>query len=156
MVATRAWHSPSVSPPRPGEFQALAVEEREASGKLVGLGKEFGVLQDRHAFVGDLGLAPVLAESGGGQEIFEGGETFERLRDLEAAADPHADPVHRGGMGHVAAKKGDGPGIGKEVAGDQIEEGGFACAVRADDAERLTLRYRKRHAFGHLEGAEAF
>ena len=137
-----------------GKFKALAVQQRQRPGKLVGADQKLGVVQDRDASLLYLGLALVLAESGGGQQVFKHRQPLEGLRDLKAAAYAHADAVHRRKAGHVLAKEGDLAGIGQDVARDQVEKRGFSRAVRADDAQRLTLRHRKRNVIGHLEGAE--
>ena len=54
-----------------------------------------------------------------------------------------------GSRGDVAAVEADLAGIGREAAGDQVEQRRLAGAVRPDDAERLarrdrTDRYRRR------------
>ena len=138
------------------EIQPLAVEQRERAGQLVRPFEKFGVVQDRDTVVLKLDFAPALTESGGSQEILERGEAVEGLRDLEAAADTHADADHRGHPRHIAPEEGHGPEIGQDIARDQVEWRGFPRAVRADDAQRLTLRHRKADVVGHLQGAEAF
>ena len=43
----------------------------------------------------------------------------------------------------VGAGEDDAARVGRDVAGDEVEHGRFAGAVRADDGERLTLLDRE-------------
>jgi hypothetical protein len=60
-----------------------------------------------------------------------------KLRDLKGA--PDAEPGHVAGRqpGDVPPAKQDGAGIGLQIAGDHVDEGGLARAIGADDADRL-------------------
>lgn len=40
--------------------------------------------------------------------------------------------------GHVATVDPDGTGVGPDGPGEHVEQGGLACAVRADDSDELT------------------
>jgi hypothetical protein len=51
----------------------------------------------------------------------------------------------------VAAVEQDQAGVGVEVARDQVEEGGLAGAVGADDADGLSGRDRKIDAVGAFD-----
>ena len=56
--------------------------------------------------------------------------------------------------GHVAVREQDGAGIGPQVAGEQIEIGGLAGAVRADDRVAQRGFEGEAHVLGHGERAE--
>src|SRR5262249_47333140 len=56
--------------------------------------------------------------------------------------------------GDVLAVKQDAPGRRLELAGEQLEEGTLAGAVRTDEAAQLALRQAEVHAAHRLDAAE--
>src|SRR4051794_11368594 len=48
------------------------------------------------------------------------------------------------------------PGIRLEVAGDLVEQGGLARAIRTDDQPPFARPYRQRHIVRHRKAAERF
>src|SRR3989338_1244644 len=73
------------------------------------------------------------------QQVFVDRQMPERLRDLKAAANPAAEPLHRGFAGHIFAVQKDAALIGAQIARDQVEQRRFSGPVRPDDAKRLAL-----------------
>ena len=72
------------------------------------------------------------------QHVVLSGQAGEKLRDLEGAADARARRTRRGASPVMSrAVEHDAPGIGLEIAGDDVDEGGLAGAVVADQAEPL-------------------
>ena len=102
--STSAAHSCSVRPPatssrsssarlrrqRAGEFEPLAVEQREPAGRPVGLVGEAALLEQLDAARIDVALAAAAAERRRHDQVLEHGHAVERLRNLERAADAHA------------------------------------------------------------------
>jgi hypothetical protein len=161
MVAIRTLHSPSVQKQelrcgrqRAGQLQALAVEKAQRPSHDIGLPQKVGLQEDARAIVDHLGLASAPAESGGGQEILEHRQSLKGLRDLKAAADSHAHPLHRRSAGHIAPEQFDAARMREEIASDQIEEGRLARAIWADDAQGLPARDCEGHGIRDLQGAE--
>ena len=73
----------------------------------------------------------------------------ERPRDLVRAADAEPAAAARPQPGDVVAVEADGAGVGRERAGEDVEQGRLAGAVGADDADRLAgadARSRRRRA----------
>ena len=68
------------------------------------------------------------------------------MRDLIRAADAEPRAVMRRHPCHVCSGKADMAAVVRHVAGDEIEHGRFAGAVRPDHGERLTLLDREGEA----------
>ena len=62
-------------------------------------------------------------------------------RHLEGAHQPAPDALHRAHAGHVLAGERDLAGIRPQMAGDEIDEGGLAGAVRADQRDAVARRH---------------
>src|SRR5450432_562895 len=88
-----------------------------------------------------LGRPPAMDR--GDQQILEHGEILERPGNLIGAPDSGDAALMRPGRGNVAAVQADFASIGREPAGDQVEQRRLAGAVRTDDAERLARRNRQ-------------
>ena len=86
--------------------------------------------------------APRLQDGGG--HVLDHGQVQEYAGLLEGAAQPH--PVERGGVGPPdrAAGKCDRAAVRGQVTGDQVEQGGLARAVGADQRGDGALRHRDR------------
>jgi len=112
-----------------GELVGAVVEaagEAEEAGKAV----EEGVIEGLSGLgdvVGDLDVA-----HGG-----EGGEEVEALEDEADAGAAEPGAIGVGEAGELDAADGDGAGGGGGEAAEDVEEGGFAGAGRADDGDEL-------------------
>ena len=153
IVSTSARHSSSVSPPaissssrtlgvrgqRAGQFQALALKQRQAAGQRVRLGNQPGLFQDFGARPVALGFRLAGAEGGADQQILEHRHADERVRDLVRAADAAAAALVGRQRRDVRSVEDDPAGIRRQAAGDQVEQRRLAGAVRPDHAERFAL-----------------
>ncbi len=75
---------------------------------------------------------------------------------LEGAADAAAaDLVGRASIDAFAGER-DGTLIGREHAGNDVEQGSLARAIRADDGEDRALRDAKAHIVDREQAAKAF
>ena len=81
-------------------------------------------------------------------------EVAEQERGLVGAAQPHADALVRRQRGHVLAEEQHATARGREVAGDHVEQGGFAGAVGPDHGAPLPHRDRERDVLDRVQGAE--
>ncbi len=75
--------------------------------------------------------------------------------DLQRALDAEPADVVRLETGDVAPGKEDASVVGREQAGDEIEQGGLAGAVRADDGVQPSARERVAQVVDRDEAAEA-
>jgi hypothetical protein len=115
----------------------------------------FAFDEDIGAAVADLALRLARAEGGRHQQVLKNGQLFEGLRDLECPADAGKTARHRRLPGDINTIEPDSTGIDANIAGNQIEQRGFARAVRPDHPERLAIFQIERDHVGDLEGAEA-
>ena len=76
--------------------------------------------------------------------------------DLEAADQAEAGDFGGGEAGDVAALEGDGAAGGLEELGEEVEAGGFAGAVGADERVDATLAHGERDGVDGDEAAEFF
>jgi hypothetical protein len=140
---------------RARQLEPLAVEEREAAGGPIGLGREAALLDELDAARIDVALAAAAAEGRRHDQVLEHGHAVERLRNLKRAADAQAAAAFRRQMGDVDAGKDDAPGVGCDRTAGDAEQRGLAGAVRPDDAERLALGEREIERARDHDGAEA-
>ena len=95
------------------------------------------------------------AELGAHEDALERRHGQEGTRNLEGAGEPQpADPVG-GEMVDFPPLQEDLPGVGSELAAEQVEERGLAGAVRPDEAEYLPFPKRQIEAVHRREAAEA-
>jgi len=109
----------------------------------VATGRRSSSVNPRTRTAARVALARGRAEARCNQQILEHRDAGERMRHLVGTADPRAAAQVRRGAGDFVAAKHDAPGVGRDVAADQVEQGGLAGAVRPDDAERLSFGERK-------------
>jgi hypothetical protein len=88
--------------------------------------------------------ALVIGDAERHQQVLLGGQAGEKLRDLEGAADPLPAHTARSKPGDVGAVEHDAPGIGAQIAGDDVDEGGLAGAVVADETQSFAAARRPR------------
>ena len=111
------------------------------SGDLIGEGK---------------GLAPAgEPEVRADRDVLAHGKTGEGLHDLEGSHEAECGDALRRHAGDVASLEEDAASIGHEEAGDEIEEGGLAGAVRADKGGDAALGEREAHLGHGGQAAEA-
>jgi hypothetical protein len=138
-----------------GEFEALAIEQRQAAGAFVRFGDQAATLEQFGAAVVDGGFAFVGAEGRGDHHVLEHGHAGKRLRDLEGTGKAEAAAALRRQVCNVVAGQQHAAGIGRDGARGDAEQGRLAGAVRSDDAERLALGKRQIDAVSHHHRAEA-
>ncbi len=125
---------------RARQLQALALEQRQRAGAAVGARQQAGALEHVGAEV-DRRRARVAARRAPRRPA--GSRT--RSDSRTAAGSGRSARCRRGSAACGAGRVMSLPsrricaGIGRELAGDQVEQRGLAGAVRADDAERLAL-----------------
>ncbi len=143
------------------EQPLLAV--RQDRGALVHHVGEMESLEQREHFVDDLGFAsdnapPVMAGADTFRyrepERLERRQIREKLIDLEGARDAEPHARMRAHVGDVAALEQDLPSGRREHAGQQIDDGGLAGAVRSDQRVARALLDLERHITGRDDAAE--
>ena len=126
------------------------VGEADLLGDLVGLGVRAGEARHRppeHR-------RQSVAQRAGERQIVAHGELGKQAVALERAGDADARAGGHVEAGHVAVLEQDGAGIGPQIAGEQVEIGGLAGAVRADDRVAQRGFEREAHVLRHGERAE--
>jgi hypothetical protein len=95
-----------------------------------------------------------VAEDGAGHDVLLGIETGQHAHQLEGARDAAPrDPV--GGLaGDARPVEQDLAAAGGERAGDEVEHGGLAGAIRPDQAEEFALCDVEAHVIDRDEAAE--
>src|SRR6185312_6028302 len=83
-------------------------------------------------------LAPDLAECSN-RQVLPDGEALEKLVDLVTLGEPDLTGIGDVQVRDVAAIEHDFSGSRNDLAGQHLEEGGLAGAVRSDDASNLTV-----------------
>ena len=86
---------------RPGELEALAIQQRQRAGEQVGLVEHAGLFESGHRGVLFRCRQPAAAtERAADEHVLEHGQPFERARDLRGASDAAVAP-------HVSRQVGD-------------------------------------------------
>jgi hypothetical protein len=80
----------------------------------------------------------------------------ERTHKLEGARDTGPAALVRRRGGDIAALEDDPPLLRPVDAGDQVEQGGFARAVRADQAQDFALGHARADTVDRPQAAERF
>src|SRR3954471_12732442 len=155
---------PRVAGERDGDLEAALVAVGEVLDRVVAPG---GEADRREELLGARDeVAVVLArrpdvETGlhrlrGDAHVLEHAELREQVRDLERLGDPEmGEAVLRLGR-DVAALEADPPGARRERAGDEVEEGALAGAVRPDDRGQAAGEEARGHVGERREAAESF
>ena len=86
--------------------------------------------------------------------VSSGVRSSEQLVDLEGAGDAAPHPLVRLERGDVVAFEQDAPGGRAQHAGEEVDHGGLAGAVRADQGMAGALLDRERDAVGRGDAAE--
>ena len=89
------------------------------------------------------------------QDVVHDAQIAEDAAELERARDPSRRQPFRRKAGDVLPLEADIAGIGPVEPGHEIEQGGLAGAVRADDADQLALGEIEVDAVDSGEAAEA-
>src|SRR5450755_2699217 len=80
----------------------------------------------------------------GNADIFEHGQLGENFGDLERPGHAARNALMGRKLGNILAIEGDGARGRREKSRDQVEEGGFASAIRPDDRAQLPLCHIER------------
>ena len=139
-----------------GELQPLAAGKRERRRRAVREGGEADEIELRACFAKGVGDArPRAAEQRGGCDVLHHGHARERLHDLEGAGKPAPRRLERPLGRHIDAAEPDAAGLRAVHAGHQVDEGGLAGPVGADQADDLALLETEAHIVDGLDAAEA-
>jgi len=121
---------------------------------VVGLGAQAHPVDHRPRLLsGRRHLRP--PRQGAHPHVVEHGEVGERAGDLEGAGQAEAADRVRLEPDEGVAVEPDLTVVGREKAGEQVERGGLAGAVGADEPEHLAPRHVEREIADRLEPAEA-
>ena len=136
---------------------------RQVGGQLLGLGAQPDLLQHRLGLVHDVGKGAVVAQHApamaarlrGDADVFQHARVGQDVGDLVGAGDPLLrDPVGRQ-PGDVIAVEQDPAGGRPQHAGQAVEEGALAGAVRADHGADLVAPDREIDPVQRGQPAEA-
>src|SRR5271156_2211719 len=97
-----------------------------------------------------------LAGISGEPHVFEDGQPAEWPRDLEGSSDTTIDDAVWRGPGDLTPSETDRARGRRQGAGQHVEYGALARAVRADQAENLALIDLERHVGDGREATETF
>ncbi len=123
-----------------GQFQALALCERQRGGGLVRGAGEAGELQMIAGLRMGVGKAVRVArEQRARGDVFQHRHLRERLHDLEGAGEPEPRDLVGPHPGDIAAVEDYASGGRRMYGGDQIDQRRFAGAIRSDQPEDLTF-----------------
>ena len=124
---------------RLGHLQRLQFRQRQFAGRVApGLVKQARKIED---FI-DLAQVDLAgAEALRHDEVFAHRQFMHRLRDLEGAAQSQACALVHGRGHDVASLEADAAAGGAHQAGNGVEQGGLAGAVRAHEADHVVAAY---------------
>ena len=154
----------------PGDFQAPLVPVGQGFGGEVRLVCQPHQLQQRQGPLPVFGPGPahpgqrqqgrqgphLLAQVAAGEDVFHDRHAPEELDILESAGQAQTGPGVGGQAHQVLACQPDGAAGGPQEAVDEIEAGGLARAVGADETGNPPGRGAERHARQGLDPAEMF
>ncbi|MGY3332387.1 hypothetical protein ACVILI_005404 [Mesorhizobium sp. USDA 4775] len=139
---------------RARQFQPLAVEQRQGTGRDIGLVGKLAIAQHLGAEGIALLLRPAAAERGGDQQVLESGHAGIGTRDLIGPSDPHLAATE----GRLAAQRRvaelDLAAGRLQIAADHVEQRRLARPVRAEDAQHLAPTHVETHLMQDADGAE--
>ena len=111
--------------------------------------------QERIGVAGGLGGRGRLAAEGPAQhDVLARGHAGEDAHELEGPGHPRATHPERWRMEELAAVEPDGPGLGGDLAGDEIEHRGLARAIGPDEADDGAGRHVERQVTNGDQAAE--
>ncbi len=118
-----------------GQLHLLALQPHE--GQLVEGPGEGRALLPRSPGSAEHGRdgARVHPAVAAGQHVFEHGEILEEADGLEGPGDAELDDAVGGPVRDVSALEADSSPVGAVIAGDEVEDGGLARPVRADEPD---------------------
>ncbi len=99
-------------------------------------------------------VVPAVVGQERGLHVLEGAEAAEDARDLEGPAEAAPAEILRSQAAHLLAPHVDLAGVVREVTGDQVEQGGLARAVGADDGSEVAGGHGEVDAVDGLDAAE--
>ena len=126
------------------DLHALAVGERELRGAALRLHLEPQLREDRRHLVAHI-PAGRNALRGRHPDVVGDGHAVEQADFLKGAAHAAASPQMARHGGAVGAEIADASRARRKVAADDLEQGGLAGAVGADQANDLARADRERH-----------
>ena len=89
------------------------------------------------------------------RDVLQHAQALERLHELEGAADAGVAGAIGPQAGDHLAVQADGAGVGREDAGDHVEDRGLARAVGADQRMDRAGRHAEAHVVHRAQAAEA-
>jgi len=97
-----------------------------------------------------------VALKDGKSHMFGRRHVLEEPRHLKGADKAASDPADRVDLRHHLAAEANLAGIGREITGHEVDEGGLAGAVRADQRDAIAWGHRERDIIGDGKAAEGF
>jgi hypothetical protein len=125
---------------RTRHLQALAVGKRERGGRMRALVEEIEPAQQFARMLLRVGNMRT-AEQPADDDVLLDRQAVKRAHDLEGPPDTEAADRIRRPPFNPRPGEGDRSGVGRQHAGDHVEEGRLARAVRSDDAAYLARRH---------------
>src|SRR5215475_11083078 len=146
-----------------GHVQQLALALAEPACHHFGLGGQTELLEHGHGLLPDgavrirqreelPGLA--LTREDGQREVVERAQLIEEVNELKAPRDPLPDLLVDGIPRDVGALEHDAPRVHGDEPADQVDQGGLARPVGADEGQDLTFRHREVHVVHGVRLAE--
>ncbi len=141
---------------RPGDRHALLLAAGELSGVLVGMGQQADAVEQRQGLLAGDRLVQQLVIARGQHHVVEHRAVGEQVEALEDHADAPYPGAHLAfvddgsALKIVLAVENDLPAIKAFEGVDGADQGGFAGAGRADDADHLPVLHLQIDAFQHL------
>ncbi len=139
---------------RPRHFQSLAVGQGQAFRELVAAIVKTEPRQDRRCAVARLREVGFAMEGTHG-DVLQHAQPLERLHELEGASDAGVAGAIGPQAGDHLAVQADGAGVGREDAGDHVEDRGLARAVGSDQGVDGASRNAETHVVHGAQAAEA-
>src|SRR6185437_876228 len=139
---------------RARQFQPLALQQRQLAGGQVCLAEKIGEAQEIDAALIGFRFALRRAKRRARKDVLEYAHVPEWMRNLIGAADAAAAADIGGQSSDILAGETNSARANRQIAGDEVEQRGFSCTVRTENAERLARVERQRQIVDHLESAE--
>src|SRR5262249_10809873 len=135
------------------ELQTFAVEQAEVTGRFVGVRQQPGFVQhvDRKLLRIRAGQAGAVER--GSQDVLIHAQLREWPRNLKCAHDAEPRAPVRGDAADIAPLEPDDTVIGRDDAGEHVEQRTFAGAVWSDQSDAGGAIDRAADVVGHDDGA---